>query len=127
MGSIIPIDSTRLSPTSGMTWLLPRSIGLGRALHLTLTGERIDGREAERIGLVSAVVEDAQLQRTARELAEKIAGYPPAAVANTKAAFLAAAESGFAAATAFEARMERDCFSSGETKTAFADFLERQR
>src|SRR5204863_4853822 len=47
----LPDTRLGLSPTSGMTWLLPRIIGLGRALSLTLSAEPIDAEEALRIGL----------------------------------------------------------------------------
>src|SRR6188472_1073101 len=48
----LPDAALGLSPTSGMTWLLPRIIGLGRAMYLTLSAAEIDAEEAERIGLV---------------------------------------------------------------------------
>ncbi len=45
-----------LSPTSGMSWRLPRLVGEAWARHLLLTGEQIDVETAERIGLVTRVV-----------------------------------------------------------------------
>ncbi len=59
----------------GGTQRLPRIVGLGRALDLVLTGRVIDADEAERIGLVSRVVEEGKAVETALRLAEEIAKY----------------------------------------------------
>ncbi|MCZ4303101.1 enoyl-CoA hydratase/isomerase family protein, partial [Microbacterium oxydans] len=50
-----------LSPDGGMSWLLPRLIGLRRAQAMILTNARIGADEAERIGLVTRTVADADL------------------------------------------------------------------
>jgi enoyl-CoA hydratase/carnithine racemase len=57
----LPDTPLGLSPTSGMTYLLPRIVGLGRALDLTLSAQNIDTAEAHRIGFVTRVVEDRRL------------------------------------------------------------------
>jgi enoyl-CoA hydratase/carnithine racemase len=66
------------------TQRLPRLVGRGRALDLLLTGRTIDAVEAERIGLVEAVVPDADLLARALDLAEEIARQPAAAIAASK-------------------------------------------
>ena len=123
----LPDGSIGLSPTSGMTWLLPRIVGYGRALHLTLSGDRFDADQAERIGLVTAVVDDNQLAGHASELAQRFASYPGPVVARTKAAFAYALEHDYAAATAYEARVEHDCFAAPDTRAALARALRRDR
>ena len=44
-----------------MTYLLPRIVCLGRALHLSFIPDPIDARESERIGLVTEIVPDEDL------------------------------------------------------------------
>jgi len=51
---------------------LPRILGTKKALELLLTGDMIDAREAERIGLVNRVVPHEKLQQTAMDLARKL-------------------------------------------------------
>ncbi len=70
----------------GGTWFLPRVIGVSRALELLWTGRVVDAAEAERIGLVSRVVPDADVRSEALTLARSIAAQPPQAVALMKRA-----------------------------------------
>src|SRR3954454_11894194 len=44
----------------GGTWRLPRTVGMGRALDLILTGRAVDAAEALAIGLVTSVADDPQ-------------------------------------------------------------------
>jgi len=69
---------------SGATQHLTRAIGPGHAARLLLTGDRIDGNEAYRIGLVQELVEFADLQSRAQELATRIASLAPIATQSTK-------------------------------------------
>ena len=62
-----------LIPADGSCWNLPRLIGVSNTLLLQYTGDRVDGPEALRLGLVSKVVPDAQLMESATELAHRIA------------------------------------------------------
>lgn len=70
-----------IGPGYGGSQRLPRLVGQGRALELILTGEMIDAREAYRIGLVNAVVPQAELMRTAQEMMKRILANGPVAVA----------------------------------------------
>jgi len=60
----------------GGTQRLPRTVGLGRALELILTGRPVRAEEAHRIGLVNELVEPGAHLDRALELAEKIASFP---------------------------------------------------
>jgi enoyl-CoA hydratase/carnithine racemase len=63
-------------PGGGMTARLPQVVGLSMARRLSMTGEVIDAARAERIGLVTEVVEHAQLLSRALELAGQVAEVP---------------------------------------------------
>lgn len=65
-------------PGGGSTWLLTRQLGLQGAMALTTFIETLDGREAERVGLVWRCLPDDQLLPTALELAGRAAAHPPA-------------------------------------------------
>ena len=62
-----------LIPADGSCWNLPRLIGVSNTLLLQYTGDRVDGQEALRMGLVSKVVPDDQLLDSALDLAYRIA------------------------------------------------------
>ncbi len=67
-------------PAMGGTFFLPRLVGLDRACQLIWTGDMIEAKEAERIGLVTMVVPHEELKSAVMELAEKLANVPPLAI-----------------------------------------------
>lgn len=123
----LPDTPLGLSPTSGMTYLLPRIVGLGRAIDLTLSAENIDAEEARRIGLVTRVVAAEKLHAEAERLAQKIASFPRIGVAHAKAEFYAALESDFERATAAEHAGEVACFRDAEVRAQLRNFTKRKR
>jgi enoyl-CoA hydratase len=61
----------------GVTYLLPRLVGLAKARELVFLGERINGDEAVRIGLANRSLPDERFLESAREFAKKIATKAP--------------------------------------------------
>lgn len=76
---------TGLSGTDvGISYFLPRLIGASRAFDLMVTGRTIDASEADRMGLVSRVVDDDALLDDALATAELVAGYTAFGLRRTK-------------------------------------------
>jgi enoyl-CoA hydratase/carnithine racemase len=74
-----------LIPGDGGAWFLPRIVGMAKACEMTFTGEIVDAREAQKIGLVNYVVPHAALMDKTMEIAARIADKPPAALKMAKA------------------------------------------
>ncbi len=69
-----------LVPDEGGAYLFPRFMGLENALKMSLFSEVYPAEEARRLGLVTEVVPDAELEATARQWAERLAAGPPIAI-----------------------------------------------
>jgi len=82
----IALTEVRLGiiPGAGGTQRLPRVVGPAKARELIYTGRRIDGVEAERIGLVNEVVEADRLVDRCVEVVDEIALGAPLAIAQAK-------------------------------------------
>jgi 2-(1,2-epoxy-1,2-dihydrophenyl)acetyl-CoA isomerase len=65
-----------LAPDSGGSFILPRLVGVSKAMEMLLLGDTIDAQEALRIGLVARVFSATEFAHAAREVAERIAAAP---------------------------------------------------
>lgn len=93
-----PVLTAGSVATGALYHQLVLTIGLSRTALMALSAEPVDAIEAERIGLVSRVVEDAALPEAADRLARKIGSHLPLGVALCKRALRQAAELTFDAA-----------------------------
>jgi len=66
-----------LVPATGGAWLLPRVVGLPKALELIYTGDFVEAEEAHRIGLLNQLVPSEKLEEETMSLARKLADNPP--------------------------------------------------
>jgi enoyl-CoA hydratase/carnithine racemase len=90
----------------GVLTLLPRAIGLTRAMELLMTGKYLSAQQAAEWGLVNQVVPDEFLVSAGTELARQIAAKSPLAVANAKSVMYSIWSE--AMGTAAGLRLERD-------------------
>lgn len=82
-----------LTPDGGMSWLLPRLVGLRKAQAMILTNERIGADEAERLGLVTRSIGDDELPATIAALTDRLVAAPTAALGAARRLLLDAATS----------------------------------
>ena len=115
-----------LMPDGGGTWLLPRLIGLGRAMDLMLTGDVIDAREAIRIGLATRLVSVAEHATRVAELAASLAKGPPLAYRAIKQAVYAGADGGLDAALEREATGQLALLASEDFEEGITAFLQKR-
>ena len=105
------------TPDAGATWLLPRLVGLRRALEMAFLTGTYDAAEALRLGLVNKVVPAASLEAETDALARNLASGPTAAHARAKRLM----RSAFDATLARHLETERETFKEN---TRAADYQE---
>ena len=116
------------SVTGGAFRLVQDLIGSGKARELLFTGEYIDGREAERIGLVNRAVPLQALDREVKRLAEKIAANSSISLKMIKKGLhMAAGEISLEALMDFEIEACLTCVSSRERQESLKAFAERKK
>lgn len=115
-----------LVPDGGGAYLLPRLIGPQRAKELMFFGDALTAADAERFGLVNRVVPPEELEKTAREWAERLATGPTRALALTKQLVNASLDSDRATAFAAEAAAQEINMTTVDANEGVASFVERR-
>ena len=113
-------------PDGGGAYLLPRLIGVQKAKELLFFGDDLSAEEAQRIGLVNAVVPPDTLEKTAREWAERLAAGPTRALALTKWLVNRSLESDRAACFADEALAQDITMTTADANEGVQSFIERR-
>lgn len=116
-----------IMPGAGGTQRLLRAAGRYRAMLLLLTGEMVDAREAQAMGLVSRVVPDGEVLDRALDIAGTIAAMPPLAVAQIKEVVNLGADAPLATALALERKAFQLLFDSRDQKEGMRAFLEKRK
>jgi 2-(1,2-epoxy-1,2-dihydrophenyl)acetyl-CoA isomerase len=115
-----------LSPDAGVSYFLPRLVGVSRAMEILLTGRDVDADEAERIGLVAAVYDDASFAERATAFAERLAAGPPIAFALTKRLVASSFDTSLEDHLARELASIKACFASADVAEAIRAFGEKR-
>ena len=100
--------------------------GAAKALELTLTSEFIDADEACRLGIVTRVVPDDDLDDEALALASRIAAHPPGAARMARKLVRESAQIPLAAALEMAASMQAILLCGQEHKQRVTEFNEQQ-
>lgn len=111
----------------GISYFLPRSVGQSVAAELMMTGRFLEPARAERLGLVSAVVEEDQLAETGRAMARDMLATAPLGLRLTKEGLNMAIDApSLEAAAALEDRGQILRASAGLFSEGIAAFLEKR-
>ena len=116
-----------LAPDSGTSYFLPRLVGLAKALELSLTGEELSSKDAERLGLVAKVVPADQLIPTTRELAAKLAEGPTKATGLTKRALNKSVGSDLESVLEYESYIQEIAGATSDHAEAVRAFFEKRK
>ena len=116
-----------LVPDCGISYYLPRLVGVSKALELMWTGDKIDAGEAERIGMVNKVVPHDHLMKSANEFARVLAKGPSLAIEMIKRmAYTALKSDSVMTQMAVEDFMQQVCRESEDIREGVLGFLEKR-
>lgn len=115
-----------LIPGDGGAFLLPRLVGLTKALELLWTGDFVEAEEAERLGIVSKVCDDDALMGEVMALAERLAAGPRLAIRLMKQAVYRSLKMDFLAALDNVAGPMGVAFNSDDHREAVKAFAEKR-
>lgn len=110
----------------GMAVNLAHAVGPSNAALMIMTGDPIDAAQAERWGLVSRVVPQAQLRAEAQKIAQAIAARAPIAAETAKLNLRAAWELSIANAISYERDLQAICFATEDAREGRAAFKEKR-
>ena len=116
-----------LVPGYGGSQRLPRLVGRGRALELLLAGEPVTAAEAHRIGLVNAVVPQAELLNYSRGWLSKVLANAPVAVALAMEAVDVGLDAGLEEGLRLEAASFGLCAATEDCREGTRAFLEKRK
>jgi 2-(1,2-epoxy-1,2-dihydrophenyl)acetyl-CoA isomerase len=115
-----------LLPDSGATWLLPRLVGLPRALAMSLLNDPLSATEAERHGLVTKVVLSDALAYESKALARRLADGAPLGLAFTKRALYEGQDLEFDASLEQEASLQDVAGRTADHREGMAAFIDKR-
>jgi enoyl-CoA hydratase/carnithine racemase len=131
----IAAEGTRMGTTAinvglfcmGPAVPLAKCVGRKKALELLLTGNMIDAREAERIGLVNKVVPPEKLDEAAMELANELAAKSPVALQMGKRGFYTMAEMEYAKALEYMNEMMAELCTTEDAREGVDAFFKKRK
>ncbi|HZS77130.1 MAG TPA: enoyl-CoA hydratase-related protein [Ktedonobacteraceae bacterium] len=116
-----------LVPDGGGGYFLPRLIGVGKAMEMSMLADEVSGPEAERIGLVNKCVPAAEFEATVNALAQRLANGPTRAYALIKELIYTSAESDLQTSLQLEGELQDNAFETEDHRNAVQAFLEKRK
>ena len=114
-------------PGSGGTQRLYRFVGLGWAMQLVLTGEPVDAKTAQTIGLVTEVIPQTELLHRAKELARMLGSRAPLAFVSGRDAVLRSTETDLLNGIDYERKLYAICMATEDNREGLAAYTEKRK
>ncbi len=115
-----------LMPDAGGTWILPRNMGLAKAMGAALFADRITARQADDWGMIWEAVPDAEFDTHWRRRAAWLAQGPTEAFVRIKKAIRGSFEHAFEAQLEIEAHLQGECGATRDFREGVLAFLEKR-
>jgi enoyl-CoA hydratase/carnithine racemase len=123
----LPFVSLGIVPEFGSTYLLPLLAGYQRAAELMLLGQPFTAEKAREVGIITAVVPQAELLERAGKAAAALAELPPESIRLTKQLMKSAHAGAVKQQIAEEGRIFVERLASAEAKEAMSAFLQKRK
>lgn len=115
-----------LIPDAGGSYVLPRSVGLPRAMGLALFADKITAREAAEMGMIWEAVDDAVFAQHWQARAAFLANGPTEAFKRAKALLRASPENDLEAQLVLEGQLQGQCGETRDFKEGVLAFSEKR-
>ena len=115
-----------LVPDWAGAYFLTRMVGIHRAKEMAFTGDRVDAKEAERIGLINRVVPHEELEATAMALAKRLANSPTKAIGYIKKMMAKACLMNVDSVLEYEAFVQGRLLNTHDHEEGVKAFLEKR-
>jgi len=115
------------SPDGASTYYLPRVVGLRKSIAMGMLGERLSAEDAEKCGLVTRVVPDADLDKETEKLAKKLVNSPRHVLKRVKMMMNQSLDNTLAEQLQLEAESFADCTSKPDFIEGVNAFIEKRK
>lgn len=115
-----------LIPDAGGTYIMPRAMGMAKAMGASLFAEKITAEQADKWGLIWESVEDDAFEATWMARATHLASGPTLAYRHLKNALRSSPENSLEAQLALEAKLQNTCGQSRDFKEGVLAFTEKR-
>jgi 2-(1,2-epoxy-1,2-dihydrophenyl)acetyl-CoA isomerase len=116
-----------LIPDAGGTWVLPRTVGLQKAMGAALFADKITARQAADWGMIWEAVADDAFEETWRARAAHLASGPTEAFKRVKQAMQASFGNGLSEQLLLEGQLQGQCGNTRDFKEGVVAFLEKRK
>lgn len=115
-----------LVPDSGGTYFLPRLIGMQKASALMMLGDKVDAKEAERMGMIYQFFNEDSFEEESKNIARKLSQMPTKALAYTKLALNQTYNNSLERQLTLEEEYQAECGKTDDFNEGLAAFIEKR-